>query len=138
MLLMQGFKQGGNSLSSPFSRLSFEQVCPRWARKLKTGLEEQDVHTLAYDSKYCIVGEAWGYSGKHAGYYIGPLIPFIGCIKCVKFGREMGKIAKIYGPSCVYDLYPMINRFLEHWNERHKNITINVRYLKHDRQKFEK
>lgn len=122
---MQGYKQDGNSLSSTFSRLTFDQVCPTWARKLKSGLEGQDVHTLAHDSKYCIVGEAWGYSGRHAGYYIAPLIPFIGCIKCVKFGREMGRIAKLHGHSCVYELYPMIKRFLEHWNERHKNITIN-------------
>jgi hypothetical protein len=81
--------------------LSFEQMCPMWARKLRIGLKEQDVRTLAYDSKYCIVGEAWGYNGRHAGYYIAPLIPLIGCWKCVKFGREMGKIAKVYGQSVL-------------------------------------
>jgi hypothetical protein len=103
--------------------LSFEQMCPMWARKLRIGLKEQDVRTLAYDSKYCIVGEAWGYNGRHAGYYIAPLIPLIGCWKCVKFGREMGKIAKVYGQSCTEDLYPVISNFVEHWNKRHRDIT---------------
>lgn len=121
---MQDYEQDGKSISSTFSQLSFEQVCPKWARKLKIGLEGQDVHTLATDSKYCIVGEAWGYSGRHAGYYIAALIPFIGCWKCVKFGREMGRIAKLHGRSCANDLYPMINRFLEHWNGKHRNIAI--------------
>ena len=122
---MQDYKHDGNSLSS-FSLLTFEQVCPRWARKLKIGLEGQDVHTLAYDSKYCIVGEAWGYSGRQAGYYFAALIPFIGCWKCVKFGKEMGRIAKLRGRSCVCELYPIINRFLEHWNDKHRNITIKT------------
>ena len=128
---MQGYKQDRKSSSSTFSQLSFEQVCPRWARKLEIGLEGRDVHKLAYDSKYCIVGEAWGYSGRQAGYYIAALIPFIGCWKCVKFGREMGKIAKLHGRSCVYDLNPMINRFLDHWNEKHRDITIKAMNLKH-------
>jgi hypothetical protein len=52
--------------------LSYEQVCLTWARKLKIGLKEQDVRTLAYDSIYCILDEAWGYNGRHAGYYIAP------------------------------------------------------------------
>jgi hypothetical protein len=104
------------------SQLSFEQVCPRWSGKLRIGLDERDVRILAYDSKCCIVGEAWGYSGRHAGYYIAPLIPLIGCWKCVKFGREMGKIAKIHGRSCTTLLHPVIDLFVEHWNTRHKDI----------------
>ena len=100
MLMLQGYRpEKEKSLSSAQSPLSFEQVCPRWARKLIIGLDEQDGQTLALDSKYCIVGEAWGYNGRHAGYYIAPLIPLIGYWKCVKFGREMGKIAKLYGQS---------------------------------------
>jgi hypothetical protein len=88
------------------------------------GLSFRNISTLAYDSKYCIVGEAWGYNGRHAGYYIAPLIPLIGCWKCVKFGREMGKIAKLHGPSCTNNLQPVINHFLEHWNKRHRDVTI--------------
>lgn len=110
-------------LSSTRSPLSFEQLCPKWARKLKIGIDEQDIRTLAYDSKYCIVGEAWNYSGRHTGYYIAPLIPFVGCWKCIKFGREMGKIAKKYGNSCTSNLYPVVDLFLKHWNARHRGIN---------------
>jgi hypothetical protein len=122
---MEDYKPPENEMSIPSAQppLSFEQVCPTWARKLRIGLDEQDVRTLVYDSKYCIVGEAWGYNGRHVGYYIAPLIPLIGCWKCVKFGREMGKIAKLHGQSCTGDLNPVINHFLEHWNNSHRNIT---------------
>jgi hypothetical protein len=122
--MIQGYTQDKDTSVSLRDRLSFEVICPTWARKLRIGLNEQDVRTLAYDSKYCIVGEAWGYSGRHAGYYIAPLIPLIGCWKCVKIGREMGKIAKLHGPSCTNDLHPVINHFLEHWNKKHRDITV--------------
>jgi hypothetical protein len=107
----------------PRSALSFEQICPTWERKLRTGLDQQDLRTLGHDSKYCIVGEAWGYNGRHAGYYIAPLIPLIGCWRCVKLGREMGKIARLHGQACTSYLYPVIIQFLEHWNKKHKDIT---------------
>jgi hypothetical protein len=58
--MLQGYRQEkGKSSSSAQSPLSFEQVCPRWASKIRQGLDEHDVHTLVHDSKYCIVGEAW-------------------------------------------------------------------------------
>ncbi len=113
----------GSEKKLALSLLSFEQICPTWARKLRIGLDKQDLRTLAHDSKYCIVGEAWGYNGRHAGYYIAPLIPLIGCWNCVKFGREMGKIAKLHGQSCLDYLLPIIDDFLEHWNKKHKDIT---------------
>ncbi|HKR57365.1 MAG TPA: hypothetical protein VJR67_00670 [Candidatus Nitrosopolaris sp.] len=115
-----------NSLSSEQLSLEFEHICPRWASKLRIGLDEHDVDTLAHDSKYCIVGEAWGHSGRHTGYYIAPLIPLIGCWKCVKFGREMGKIAKRHGRSCTSSLKPVLNDFVEHWNHKHMEITKKI------------
>jgi hypothetical protein len=102
--------------------LSLEQVCPTWSDKLRIGLNDQDIRTLVYDSKYCIVGEAWGYSGRQAGYYIAPLIPLVGCWKCVKFGREMGNITKVHGRSCTSHLRPVINNFIDHWNKKHRGI----------------
>ena len=113
----------GSEKKLALSLLSFEQICPTWARKLRIGLDKQDLRTLAHDSKYCIVGEAWGYNGRHAGHYIAPLIPLIGCWNCVKFGREMGKIAKLHGQSCLDYLHPIIDDFVEHWNKKHKDIT---------------
>ena len=48
----------------------FEEVCPVWFRKFRKGLDRRDKSVLARDSKYCLVGEAWGYAGKQAGYYM--------------------------------------------------------------------
>ncbi|MGH9983343.1 MAG: hypothetical protein ACRD8W_05230, partial [Nitrososphaeraceae archaeon] len=43
-------------------KLSLREICPFWSFKLQSGFDEQDVKTLVNDSKYCIVGEAWGYT----------------------------------------------------------------------------
>jgi hypothetical protein len=115
------FREGA---SSSYKYLMFEDICPTWASKLRTGLDNQDIRILVHDSKHCIVGEAWGYTGRQTGYYIAPLIPFVGCWKCVKFGIDMGRIAKHSGQSDVPGhLQLMINNFVEHWNEKHSRIS---------------
>lgn len=109
--------------------LVFEDICPIWASKLRTGLDNQDVKTLVHDSKYCIVGEAWGCTGRQTGYYIAPLIPFLGCWTCVKFGRAMGEVAKHSDRSSVAThLQPTIINFVEHWNEKHSSISQRSRF----------
>lgn len=115
------FREG---VSSSYEYLTFEDICPTWASKLRTGLDNQDIKTLVHDSRHCIVGEAWGYRGRHTEYYIAPLIPFVGCWRCVKFGMEMGRIAKHSCQSYAPDhLQPMICNFVEHWNEKHLGIS---------------
>jgi hypothetical protein len=92
----------------------------------QTALNKVDDHVLSHDSKYCLVGEAWGFSGRHAGYYIAPLIPLIGCWTCVKYGRAMGKISsrkKEYSGNKITDPQLLVDNFLKHWNEKHRNIT---------------
>lgn len=107
-----------------YPKVSLNEICPVWSFKLRSGFDEQDVKTLVHDSKYCIVGEAWGYTGRQAGYYIAILIPFVGCWECVKLGREMGKIAKESGPFTAPDhLQPTIYYFVEHWNLKHSTIS---------------
>jgi hypothetical protein len=106
--------------------LTLEDVCPTWCKKLRLGLAKKDRDTMARDSKYCLVGEAWGFTGRHAGYYLAPLIPFIGCWTCVKYGNKMGEIARRQPATInlhLSDLEPTITEFLRHWNERHKDIT---------------
>ncbi len=113
--------------------LSFEEVCPTWSRKIKLGLNKVDDHVLSHDSKYCLVGEAWGFSGRHAGYYIAPLIPLIGCWTCVKYGRAMGKISsrkKEYSGNKITDTQLLVANFLKHWNEKHRNITERLRKMR--------
>jgi hypothetical protein len=103
-------------------KLTLEEVCPTWDKKMKVGLSKADRHILSHDSKYCLVGEAWGFTGRHTGYYIAPLIPFVGCWTCVKYGRAMGKESREESNN-TSDFLRLITEFLQHWNEKHRNIT---------------
>jgi len=105
------------------SQLTLDEVCPTWATKLKVGLTTKDRRILSYDSKYCLVGEAWGFTGRHTGYYFAPLIPFIGCWTCIKYGKDMGKLSREKKTYKTDDFQPLITRFLEHWNQKHKHVT---------------
>ncbi|MDQ5868402.1 MAG: hypothetical protein M3530_01595 [Thermoproteota archaeon] len=107
--------------------LTFEEVCPAWSEKLRKGLDRQDKYILARDSKYCLVGEAWGFTGKQTGYYIAPLIPVVGCWCCIKYGRRFGMVAK--DEKCTAtDFEPLISEFLAHWNQKHKSVTKGIRH----------
>lgn len=112
--------------------LTLEEVCPIWSQKLRKGLDPRDRYILANDSKNCLVGEAWGFTGKQAGYYIAPLIPLVGCWTCIKYGKQVGKIAE-KRDSMSGDFRPLISAFLVHWNKAHRNITNKMKY--HSRTK---
>ena len=105
------------------SPLTLDEICPTWATKLKVGLTTKDRRILSYDSKYCVVGEAWGFTGRHTGYYFAPLIPLIGCWTCIKYGKDMGKLSREKKTYKTNDFQPLITRFLEHWNQKHKHVT---------------
>jgi hypothetical protein len=102
--------------------LILEDICPIWANKMKRGLNQADKFIMSHDSKYCLVGEAWGFSGRQAGYYIAPLIPLLGCWRCVIYGYNMGKICRKEELN-TSELEAMILNFLKHWNEKHITIT---------------
>jgi hypothetical protein len=104
------------------SDLSFQEICPNWSKKLRNGMDEIDRMILAKDSKYCVVGEAWGFTGKQTGYYIAPLIPIVGCWTCIKYGQKFSKTAKDR-KSCD-NFGPLIAKFSKHWNQKHKKITM--------------
>lgn len=122
-MALLNMNENNKHLVSVRPRLTLEQLCPKWAAKLKQGLDDKDVRILVHDSKYCIVGEAWNYSGRYNGYYFAPIIPFVGCWECIKFGFKMGKIAKVYGKSCTNNLYPLVDLFLDHWNIKHADAN---------------
>lgn len=113
------------SFSQLESELSFEQVCPLWSKKFNNGLDKLDLYILASDSKYCLVGEAWGFTGKQTGFYVAPLIPLVGCWRCIRFGQKFGKVAK-KNDATAEDFEPLISKFLSHWNQKHKSITHRV------------
>jgi hypothetical protein len=45
--------------------ITFNELCPIWAKKLSLGLDRIDKNMIERDSKYCIVGEAWKFSGRY-------------------------------------------------------------------------
>jgi hypothetical protein len=47
----------------------------------------------------------------------------VGCWKCIKYGNEIGKTAKQHNESCRNYLQPIIDDFVDHWNEKHLEIT---------------
>jgi hypothetical protein len=114
---LKGTQTESQSLESD---LSFEEICPIWAKKLRNGIDEIDRMILVKDSKYCVVGEAWGFTGKQTGYYIAPLIPIIGCWACIKYGQKFSKTARDKKSNPNFE--PLISEFMRHWNQRHKKV----------------
>ena len=120
MVKLESLK-GTHTESEPLeSDLSFEEICPIWSQKLKKGIDEIDRMILVQDSKYCVVGEAWGFSGKQTGYYIAPLIPLIGCWTCIRYAQKFSRAAKD-NKSCD-NFESLISDFSRHWNQRHKKV----------------
>jgi hypothetical protein len=109
--------------STKLTLLTFEEICPTWSNKLKADLDKDDLHTLIRKPELCVVGEAWGYTSRYLGYRVVYLIPFVGCWKCIKYGNKIGKTAKQHNESCRNYLQPIIDDFVDHWNEKHLEIT---------------
>jgi len=104
--------------------LTFGEICPTWSSKLKVDLDKDDLHTLIRKPEMCIVGEAWGHTSRYLGYRVVYLIPFIGCFKCIQYGNKIGKTAKQHNELCKSYLQPVIDDFVDHWNEKHQEITL--------------
>ena len=114
------------NIDLPTKYTSFEKLCPIWARKLFVGLDKMDKFTIERDSKYCIVGEAWKFSGKYTGYYLAPLIPLVGCWTCISYARKFARISKnknIKHHLTRNDFEPLTEFFVNHWNEKHLKKT---------------
>jgi len=120
MVKFEFLKSTQTESQGPESDLTFDEICPIWANKLRKGIDEIDRMILVKDSKYCVVGEAWGFSGKQTGYYVAPLIPIIGCWTCIKYGQNFSKTAR--HKKSYNDFEPLISEFLRHWNQRHKKV----------------
>jgi hypothetical protein len=102
--------------------ITFNELCPIWSKKLSLGLDRIDKFMIERDSKYCIVGEAWQFSGRYTGYYLAPLIPFVGCLTCIKYTRKFADTSKKTNKKANLtrsDFQPLIESFMIHWNEKH-------------------
>jgi hypothetical protein len=104
--------------------ITFNELCPIWSKKLSLGLDRVDKFMIERDSKYCIVGEAWKFSGRYTGYYLALLIPLVGCWTCIKYAHKFAKISKNKNKKenlTRSDFEPLIEYFIKHWNEKHVN-----------------
>jgi hypothetical protein len=102
--------------------ITFNELCPIWSKKLSLGLDKIDKYLIERDSKYCIVGEAWKFSGRYNGYYLALLIPLVGCWTCIKYSRKFAKISKNKSKKenlTKTDFEPLIEYFVKHWNQKH-------------------
>jgi len=107
--------------------ITFNELCPIWSKKLSLGLDRVDKFMIERDSKYCVVGEAWKFSGRYTGYYLAFLIPLVGCWRCIQYARKFAKISKnknIKEDLTRSDYEPLIEYFINHWNEKHMNKII--------------
>jgi hypothetical protein len=107
--------------------ITFNELCPIWSKKLSLGLDRIDKFMIEHDSKYCIVGEAWKFSGRYTGYYLAPLILLVGCWTCIKYARKFAKISKSKNKNkkenlTRSDFESLIEYFIKHWNEKHEKI----------------
>ena len=116
--------------STKLTFLTFEEICPTWSNKLKANVDNDDLHTLICKPEMCIVGEAWGHTSRYLGYRVVYLIPFIGCWKCIKYGNKIGKTAKQHNELCKSYLQPIIDDFVNHWNENHQEISLKKKERK--------
>ena len=105
--------------------ITFNELYPIWSKKLSLGIDRVDKTLVERDSKYCIVGEAWQFSGRYTGYYLAPLIPFVGCWTCIKYARKFANISKTNKKANVtrIDFEPLIEDFMIHWNKKHMKIN---------------
>ena len=119
-----------SSTHSMPKNITFNELCPIWSKKLSLGLDKVDRFMIERDSKYCVVGEAWKFSGRYTGYYLAFLIPLVGCCTCIKYARKFAKTSKnknIKEDITRSDFEPLIEYFINHWNEKHTNKNIKIK-----------
>ena len=83
-----------SSTHSITKNITFNELCSIWSKKLSFGLDKVDKFMIERDSKYCIVGEAWKFSGRYIGYCLALLIPLVGCWTCIKYARKFADISE--------------------------------------------
>ncbi|MGE5634425.1 MAG: hypothetical protein ACM3VV_04285 [Deltaproteobacteria bacterium] len=107
--------------------ITFNELCPIWSKKLSLGWDRVDKFMIEHDSKYCIVDEAWKFSGRFTGYYLAPLIPLVGCWTCIKYAYKFAKVSKNKNKKenlTRSDFEPLTEYFMKYWNEKHVNKNI--------------
>ena len=87
-------------------QVTFEQLCPDWAKTIKQcGYIPISISSGIYQYKYCIVGEAHGWSKDYK------------CDSCMTFADRFACTSL----RASHDF--LIDKFVEHFNECHVTFT---------------
>lgn len=111
--------------------LTFEEICPMWAEKIKEGtVMERTTTPVLLDisnTMCCVVGEAHRFSRLYYNYYGTPRTPDT-CDECTYYSRRFcatlaGMGAERYDimlPDMLdIDIECLKNKFTAHFNEAH-------------------
>lgn len=99
--------------------LTFEEICPRWAAKLKHGITDDHVDSplIMSSHRLCIVGEANGFSDDYVRRSL--------CIDCDMHSMRLYK--RYGGYSIDEDPHGTFEQdifdFVKHFNECHVTLT---------------
>jgi hypothetical protein len=99
------------------THLSFEEICPSWSARMEKGLPGQlspkrlRWHAEMVSPETCIVGEAHGFSSSYMN----------SCETCRGFSSEFPHDVRDYSL-----LKQNVRKFVEHWNRRHSNVTMQL------------
>lgn len=101
-------------------RLTLEDIAPLWTKFLSGSgqtYHPPSVPIKMSDYRYCIVGEAWGFSGRYM-YSGGGANPYY-CPRCIDLSRDISD-AYYLSLEKSKDLGDAIRAFEDHWNEKHR------------------
>jgi len=104
-------------------RLTLGDIAPSWDKRLKQlpanklSLKWLQWYFDMVSRETCIVGEAFGQSSAY----------WNSCAECKAFSRQFPRRFR----TCSYkELECEIQRFVEHWNEKHRDLERNRRGLR--------
>jgi len=89
--------------------LTFEEICPKWSQRISEGTPIESSELT--DSRFCIVGEAWGGSDEYR----------VQCPQCNRFSG-FGNVEGLCGPLRFgeYEIFEQRKeKFVNHFNNVH-------------------
>jgi hypothetical protein len=87
--------------------------------KLSLELDRIDKCSIERDSKYCIVNDAWKFSGRYNLYYSIPIILLVVCWICITYSRKFADLRiRIKKKLAKTDFGPLSEYFAKHWNQK--------------------
>lgn len=102
-------------------RLTFEEICPLWSAKYKTGNLEREHFLRLNDHRCCIVGEAYGFKCEDYPDTTSLKRPFVfyDCEKCETSSLVIYLEARANYYEACPKIQSEIDEFVNHWNDCH-------------------